>query len=160
GRGPAGEDEEGALEGVLGVLVVVQQVPADAKNQRAVPLHQGREGRLVPRRDEALQQLAVAELPDRLRVAQLVQVVQDHAGLAGGHDALVARARAVWEVVPGGKGPGLVFFRSAPAWRGGTGSAGHDGPAGASGVNDVSPRCPLVPKPSLGTRTKAAEKRH
>src|SRR5258707_846203 len=45
--GLAGQDEEGGLEGVLGVLRVAQHAAAHAPDQRSVPLDQGGEGRLV-----------------------------------------------------------------------------------------------------------------
>ena len=50
GAGPADEDQEGGLEGVLGVVLVAQDRAADAEDHRPVPLHQGgerRSGRIV-----------------------------------------------------------------------------------------------------------------
>ena len=60
GRRLADEDEEGGLEGVLGV-VVAQQAAAHAPHHRAVPLDEGGEGRLVAALDEAAEQFAVAK---------------------------------------------------------------------------------------------------
>jgi hypothetical protein len=61
---PAGEDEEGGLEGVLGVLLVAEQAPADTQGHGPVTAYQGRERRLVPRGDEVGQQVPV-RLADR-----------------------------------------------------------------------------------------------
>ena len=43
----ADEDQEGGLEGVLGVVGVVEDRAADAQHHRPVPLDQGREGGFV-----------------------------------------------------------------------------------------------------------------
>ena len=45
--GLAGQDEEGGLEGVLGVGLVAQHGPADVEHHRPVPVQQGVEGGLV-----------------------------------------------------------------------------------------------------------------
>ena len=47
-RGLAGEDEEGGLEGVLGVLLLAQHPPAHAQHQRPVAPHQLRKRLAVP----------------------------------------------------------------------------------------------------------------
>jgi hypothetical protein len=59
GSGLVGQDEEGRLAGVLGVLFVAQHVAANAVDQRAVTAHQLREGRLVPPGGEVAQEAAV-----------------------------------------------------------------------------------------------------
>ena len=48
--GLAGQDEEGGLEGVLGELVVAQELSADAQDHRAMAGNQRGEGGLVGRR--------------------------------------------------------------------------------------------------------------
>src|SRR5215831_17414043 len=55
----ARQDEEGGLEGVLGVLLVPQQPPARRQHHWSVPAQQFSEGRPVPARDEASQQFPV-----------------------------------------------------------------------------------------------------
>jgi hypothetical protein len=57
--GLPGQDEEGRLKGVLGVLRRPQDAPANAQHERAVPLDQGREGRLVAQGREPMQELSV-----------------------------------------------------------------------------------------------------
>ena len=47
--GLAGQDEEDGLEGVLGMLHVAQELPADAQHHRPVPADQRREGGLAGR---------------------------------------------------------------------------------------------------------------
>ena len=49
----ASEDEEGRLEGVLGVVPVPQDAAADTPDHRAVPPDQGRKGVPIPLRDKA-----------------------------------------------------------------------------------------------------------
>ena len=46
--GPAHQHQEGGLEGVVGVVLVREDRPADAQDHRPVPLDQGREGQLGP----------------------------------------------------------------------------------------------------------------
>ncbi len=83
--GLADQYEEGALEGVLGVGRVTQDAAAHAEHHRAVPSHQGNEGRLVPPGEELAQELPVglvraalgAEPPEKLR--------DSRAGSFGGH---------------------------------------------------------------------------
>ena len=57
----ADEDEEGGLEGVLGVVVAVEDPAADAPDHRAVPLHQGGERRFLAAAEVALQQLPIGQ---------------------------------------------------------------------------------------------------
>ena len=66
--GLAGQDEEDGLEGVLGMVVVAQELPADAQDHRPVARHQGGEGGLAGRLaagGEPLEELAVGEPGDR-----------------------------------------------------------------------------------------------
>jgi hypothetical protein len=56
---PSGEDEEGGLEGVLGLLLVGERAATDAHHRCRVPAYQGGEGVLVPPRGEAFEELAV-----------------------------------------------------------------------------------------------------
>ena len=59
GGSVAGQHEEGGLEGILRVLMVVQHAPADAHDQGAVAAHQRGEGGLVAGGAEAVQQVGV-----------------------------------------------------------------------------------------------------
>ena len=58
-RGVARQGEECGLEGVFGIVLVVQHAPADAEDQRAVAAHQRREGCFLAPCGETLQQFAV-----------------------------------------------------------------------------------------------------
>src|SRR5262245_55387743 len=58
-RGLAGEDQEGRLEGVFGVLAVAEQAAAHAPDQRAQRADQGREHSLAAVPDEAAEKLTV-----------------------------------------------------------------------------------------------------
>ena len=61
----ADEDEEGGLEGVLGVVVVAKDAAAHAPDHRAVPPHEGRKSRLVTAAEVVLQQLPDRSAPPR-----------------------------------------------------------------------------------------------
>ena len=79
GRLP-GQDQEGRLEGVLGLVRIAQDAAADAQHHRPVPLHQLGEcllGRLVPTREESLEQLLVAERPGHAELIEGPQVPVD-----------------------------------------------------------------------------------
>ena len=60
------QHQEGRLEGVLGVLFVLENMAAHAQDELTVPLHQGGEGAFVASIDETLQQMAVGQFARRL----------------------------------------------------------------------------------------------
>src|SRR5262245_27327747 len=60
--GPGGQLQEGALEGVLGLLPVAEGAAADVEDHRGVPLEQGVECGLVTAGDEAIEQIGIADL--------------------------------------------------------------------------------------------------
>ena len=71
--GPAGQHEEGGLEGVLRIVGVMKDAPADPQHHRAVPGHQLLEGRLrglIAPRGEPLQELRIGHRPGRAEVEQ------------------------------------------------------------------------------------------
>jgi hypothetical protein len=57
GGGPAGQDEERRLEGVLNVVFAVEDVPANTPDEPAVAAQQGGERGLLALAGEALQEL-------------------------------------------------------------------------------------------------------
>src|SRR5262249_32129790 len=79
------QDEEGGLEGVLGVVLVAQHLPADAEHQRPVLLEQRGKGALVPLGDEALEQLAVRGAAVPLRVDAVAEEPQNARQTPAGH---------------------------------------------------------------------------
>jgi hypothetical protein len=54
-----GEDQEGGLEGVLGVLFIVEDLPTDSKHQLAMPPKKRSEGLFVTALDESAEQFRV-----------------------------------------------------------------------------------------------------
>jgi hypothetical protein len=89
--GPAGQDQEGGLEGVLGVVRLAQGRPAGAQHERAVAAHQGGERRLGrrPRAGrEAAQQLGVRQGGQRRRTGRAVEVREDRPARVVRHVAL------------------------------------------------------------------------
>src|SRR5262249_34146217 len=65
-----GQQDKGRLEGVLSVLVVAQNPPADAQHHGPMPLHQFGERRLVFVAGKALQKLGIRRRANRLRWRQ------------------------------------------------------------------------------------------
>ena len=66
--GLASQDEEGRLEGVLGMMPVTQELLANTQHHRPVPRHQDRESSLAGRitaTDKPLDELAVGKPGDR-----------------------------------------------------------------------------------------------
>jgi rubrerythrin len=60
--GPADEDEENGLEGVVGVVIIAENAAADAEDHRAVATEKGLEGTLVAAAVEAAEQLGVVRI--------------------------------------------------------------------------------------------------
>ena len=82
------QQQEGGLERVLDVLLVIEHGTAGGDDHRTVPRHQGRERRLVARGGIPGQELAVAEPDGRAvleQVAQMPQASPHHAACHGCH---------------------------------------------------------------------------
>ena len=79
------EDQESCLEGVLGVVRILQDAPADAQDHRPVTRHQGLERRGVMPGDEALEQLRIGEARDGPIRQQAVDLPQCGAERLDGH---------------------------------------------------------------------------
>ena len=79
--GLASQDHEHGLEGVLRMLQVAQELPADAQDHRPVPAHQGGErglaGRLTPPGGEPLQELPVSKPGHRAALEERLEL-PDH----------------------------------------------------------------------------------
>ena len=74
------QDQEGGLKGILPVVRVDQHATADAQDHRSMPLDQDREGQLgglAPAGREALQELAVGQVPDRSHVEEGAKLPED-----------------------------------------------------------------------------------
>jgi hypothetical protein len=74
GTGPARQDEERGLKGVLGILFLTQDAAAEVEHHRAVPPHQQLERRLVAPTGKAVKQIRIRNLA---RSEQAVQTLQD-----------------------------------------------------------------------------------
>ena len=84
GSHSAGEDEERGLESVLGILFLVQQAPADAQNQAAVPLDNGRKRHFIAESEKPTEKLRVGQIRKRPTVAERAQ---NRVELRFGHEA-------------------------------------------------------------------------
>jgi hypothetical protein len=80
-----GTSAAGALERVLGVLLVAQDVTADAEHLRAVPPHEHLERRRVAAGDELLQQLRVRQFAALGNADHPTQIAGDGGSLPVGH---------------------------------------------------------------------------
>jgi hypothetical protein len=58
--GLPGEDEEGGLKSILGIVVMTEHTTAHAPDQRAMPIHEGCERRFVTAGGEPTQQFHVS----------------------------------------------------------------------------------------------------
>src|SRR5262249_11695100 len=85
GGGLPGGKQEVARQGAPAAAGVAENATADRQHQRPVPLHQRREGPLLPARGKVAEQLGVAEARGRRRSAQLADVIEDRAQLSPGH---------------------------------------------------------------------------
>jgi hypothetical protein len=67
------QDEERGLEGVLGLVGIVQKAPAHAQHHRPVPPHQRRERRRVLGNHKALQEVLIGQVAVWRRTSDLAQ---------------------------------------------------------------------------------------
>ena len=72
----ADQDQEGSLEGVLDLLGVAQQSPADSKNEWPMPPEQHLERRLVALIEPALQQLSVGQRADAAGLQRMPEITE------------------------------------------------------------------------------------
>ncbi len=79
--GPPGQDQEGRLCGLFGVVFVTQDLTADAQNHGPMPVDQRGEGglgELIAPFNEALEQIAVGEPRGRAGAKQRVDLLEQH----------------------------------------------------------------------------------
>ena len=89
------QDQEGRLEGILSIVGVAQDPPADAQDHRSVPPHQRFEGPGIPLGEETLEELRVGEPRDHPVGEQAVDLSQGRAQCLDGHVSESPRARAL-----------------------------------------------------------------
>ena len=89
--GLADQDQERGLESVLHVIGVAEHDAAGAQHLRTVPPDQGRKRRLIPPREEPIQELAVGETGQRPLGQQAVHLPQRTAHPCPGHDRSLPR---------------------------------------------------------------------
>jgi hypothetical protein len=74
------QKQEGPLEGILGILGVVEHSGTDMENHVAMPFEEGGESRLVPASRKAGQKLTVADLPHWGRPCQPADLAENKPG--------------------------------------------------------------------------------
>src|SRR5262249_42342100 len=89
----ADEDQEGGLEGVLGVVVIAEDPAAHGPDHRAMPAHQGGQRRLVPAAEVVLQQLPIGQARPTPQKHGPAQVLEDLARLACRHVVSLGEAK-------------------------------------------------------------------
>jgi hypothetical protein len=92
GGGPASQNQEGGLKGVLGVFRVPQGTGTDTQHQRPVSMHESGKRRLILAAGEALQELPIRLLFDARRIDKPMEVADYGVELTPGH-LLVSVAR-------------------------------------------------------------------
>ena len=107
GGGLLGQDEEGRLEGVLGVLGVAEDAAADGQHHRPVPAHQGREGGVVAAGDELAEQLPVREAA-AVGQRRLAEPPEHHPHATRLHARLPARGTT--SIYRDGRGGASIYF--------------------------------------------------
>ena len=88
------QDQEGGLECVLDVVLLLQHGAAGGQDHRAMPRDQGLEGGLVAVGDIPGQELAIAESDRAAVVEQVAEVPQGAPQYADGHDAPLSECPA------------------------------------------------------------------
>src|SRR5262249_42114570 len=83
--GPAGQDQEGCLETVLGPLRAAQDASTNAPDERSVAADQRREGFRIVARRVALQQAGVGRLPVLLVGRELAELADNGSQGGFGH---------------------------------------------------------------------------
>src|SRR5205823_2433470 len=91
------EDEKGGLEGVLGIVMILEDTPTEAPDHRAMSAHKRFQGRRLSAAHEALQQLPIGQI--RLFWQQgTAKALDDLAHRAGRHPTPI---RGVWSLYSG-----------------------------------------------------------
>ena len=98
GRRPAGECEEGLLEGVVGIGRVAERPTADTEDERAVPADEFGKGVRVTGAAEPVEELAVGQEPDGRGDGPQVALEDGSERLAAVREALPENAHA--EITP------------------------------------------------------------
>src|SRR5262249_7383722 len=88
------------LESVFGIVVVVENPAARAPNHRAMPPHQGGEGRFVPMLEEVPQELPIGQSRPIAQQHGPAQVLENLAHLARRPVAWVATPLPLWAAPP------------------------------------------------------------
>ena len=85
--GAPNQDQESCLEGILSVLIVVENSPANAQDHWPVSCHQSGECHLVSIGDKPIEKLALAQAGNGSAVENAVQLLQDGTGVSAHGDS-------------------------------------------------------------------------
>src|SRR5262249_13700300 len=102
-RGLAAQNNEGGLEGVLGVGLVAEDAAADAQHHRTMSAHQRREGRLVAFQEKTFEKLPVRQPRAAVGPREPAQDWYDQVLSAGHHlrSSSAGRSSLLPSIVPG-----------------------------------------------------------
>ena len=79
GAGFAGENQEGRLERILGIVLVAADAPAHAIDHRPMPYEESDERRFLLPADESLEEFAIAGVVSRLCIHHAAKMPQNRA---------------------------------------------------------------------------------
>ena len=99
--GLAHQHQERGLKGILRVVRISQDAPADAQDHRPMPLHQGGErlfGRITPLGREPLEQLPIGQVANRPGREEHAKLPHDAAILSCGHGLSPCLGRLMFNV--------------------------------------------------------------
>ena len=80
------------LEGILGIMLVVQQPPAHSKDKRTMSLDQDGKGRFVPVSDEALDELPILKPSHTLAPQEAAQMLQNGGRRCSAHKRIAGES--------------------------------------------------------------------
>src|SRR5207302_724293 len=81
----ANQDSESGLEGVFGIVIVVEDAPADTEDHRTVAAQQDFKRVFVPALDEPLQELSIGKPRSILAKRRAAKVLYDPVERVGRH---------------------------------------------------------------------------
>jgi hypothetical protein len=118
GVGLLSENQEGGLEGVLGVLLVAEDTPADAPHPWPMPAQEFSKRPLLAPADETFEQLSIGQPVVRRGAGQTLDVSQQVRLVSLVHGPGLSARLPCHSLITGvlSKGPAIHSFLEIPSW--------------------------------------------